>query len=206
MAIKKKKDATSYTELPANIDTLALKAFTEQFLAKRYDDEFKTTKEEMFKQLDESSLEITVGEGLKTKYGSITIMDTNRKKVDNDKIIELVKAGKLTIEQVLACVSTYNNEELEKSISTKVFEKVATVTTTRSTTMKANAEFKAKCESQFSSKAEPLDIHEELEIVERKAKKEVKKEEIKLSSRDKLKAAMKEEKSVDDELDDILNS
>ncbi len=209
MAIKKKKESGSYTELPANIDALALKAFSEQFLKTRYEDEFKATKEDLFKAIETSDMEITVGEGLKCKYGSIIISDTTRKKVDNDKLIELIHAGKVTLEQVLACVSTYNNEELEKSISSKVFEKISTSNVTRSTTLKANAEFKAKCDAQFTSKVTaPIDVHEELERTEIK----VKEEKVKLSSREKLKQAMakKDEpmdfESVDDELDAILKS
>lgn len=207
MAIKKKAVAASAVELPRNIDQLSLKAFTEQFLTKKYEDTFKETKGELLAAIEVSDLELTMGESFKTKYGTILINETTRKKVDNDKLIDLVMSKKISIEQVLACVSTFNNEELEKTLSTPVFNKIVTPSTTQSTTLKANAEFKKKCEEEFElGGIVPVDVPRELSKMKdeiKEVKKEVKE---KLSSRDKLKKAISKVKDVEDDLDSILNS
>lgn len=202
MAIKKKTVSTA-NELPENIDQLSLKAFTEQYLKTRYEECFKETKVELFAAIESSDLELTIGESFKTKYGTILISETKRKKVDNDKLIDLINKGKISIEQVLACVSTFKNEELEKTLSTPIFEKVSTFEITQSTVMKSNAEFKAQCETQFNAieidaKPKSPPPPHPMAPVE------------KVSSKDKLKKAMAKTKKVevdaDDELDSILNS
>ena len=88
-----------------------------------------------------------------------------------DAISKMVEDGDISIEQILACISGFNAENLEKSISSAIFVKVATSKVTESLTFRAHGDFKAKCESEFVGpvssikeleKASSVDIKKEL--------------------------------------------
>jgi hypothetical protein len=154
VAIKKKTEPTAVPKLPAKIDDLLQKAFTEQFLCNKYEEMFKETKSDVLTEIESSTdIEITQGEGFKTPYGSIILSERTNYKYDKDKLAALVDSGALTVDQLLQCVSTFKAEDLQKTLSTAVFETVVTPSTTETFTFKATSDFKSKCEADFSGYA-----------------------------------------------------
>jgi len=156
MAIKKKGEVT---EIPDALDDLALKGFTFQQLEAGYKARFGEVKTEVEAYLKSTTeIEVTEGEGIKTPYGSINYSSgAERYEYDHDKILELVKKGKLTLEQVLLNVSSYKRDEFEKSISTAVFKTVATLNKSKeSLTFKATPEFKEKIADELDKMDAPV--------------------------------------------------
>jgi hypothetical protein len=152
MAIKKKTDEKP-DQLPPELERLLKRGFTEQFLRDKYDAIFKETKAETLGYIEGSEeVEITIGKSLKSPFGSIILSEPVRCSIDKDKVIEMIEAGIVSVAQVLSCVSTWKNDELEKTLSSSVFNEVATKTTSQTFTFKATPEFKEKCESEFSKK------------------------------------------------------
>jgi len=201
MAIKKKEEL-SKPQIPAKLQALVTKAFGEQFLKTKFEDKFKETKGEIEGYLSSNSdgFDIEAGKSVKCDEGSFYYTETNRVSIDKDKLIDMVTAGEINIAQVLACVSTFKNEELEKAISSAKFKEIAKTTTSNSLTMKANAEFKAQMEADFEGEGS---FKTPAPVVE------VKKEEPKLLDTSKLKkkkpvAKKVESEDVDDDLDSIL--
>jgi len=211
MAIKGKKDKAA-PELPAELDDLCLRGFTFQQLCDAYEEKFKTVKgkvETYLKTTDD--FEVTEGEGFKTPYGSIIYMGRSTNKYDNDAIIELIKSKKVSLEQVLSCVTGYKADELEKTLSSAVFETVCTKTETKSLTFRASSEFKEKVRSELDAESPTIaPIVEALDEVKPASAKPAKKE----SAADKAKAAKAAlaskaakkgaKKSATDDLDAIL--
>jgi hypothetical protein len=221
MAIKKKTDKQS-VELPAEFDSLVLKAFTEQFLSAKYDDLFKESKAEVLGYIEKSDdIEITEGEGFKTEYGSIILSSRSNYKYDKDKLAELVNDGTITVDQLLQCVSTFKAEELEKTLSTTVFNSVAEKSASQTFTFKATGDFKAKCEENFSESAPKPKAAPKKSAIAKEEKEIRKLEKEGLTTSDaqgvveakllkakaaaaKAKAKSAKSKSADDDLDAIL--
>lgn len=203
MAIKKKEEKTPI-QIPENIDKLLLKGFTEQFLRDKYGDMFDDTKKEVLSLIkDSEELEITQGEGFKCNQGSIIISERTSYKYDKDAIAELVENGTVTVQQLLECVSTFKNEDLIKTLSQKVFDKLATKNVSETFTFKATPDFKQKCEDQFSdSEVEKKEV--EPETKPEKPKKTEKVSKAKEVAANAL-AAKLNPKSIDDDIDAILN-
>lgn len=197
MAIKK-KDEVSAPQLPAKLSGLLTKAFGEQFLSDKFEKNFKATKVEIEDYLKTGDFDIETGKAVKCEEGSFYYTERNTVTVDKDALIDLVESGKISLAQVLACVSTFKNEELEKAISTSKFKEISTVKTSASLTLKGNAEYKAKMEADFEGGfSAPIEV------------KEDKKEEPALLDTSKLKKAKAKKKveiteDVDDDLDSIL--
>ena len=160
MAIKKKTDVKDVAALPAAFDQMLKIGFTQQFLSARYDDQFKDTKKEVLAYIAKSDeIEITQGEGFKCPYGSIILSERSSYDYDKENLAALVESGKLTVEQLLGCVSTFKAEDMIKTLSQKVFDTVATKKSTDTFTFKATSDFKAKCESEFAH--DGLDVTDE---------------------------------------------
>lgn len=222
MAIKKKESKPSTNVLPGDLDTLVHRAFTEQFMSSKYDDLFKGSKAEVLQYIEKSDdIEITQGEGFKTEYGSIILSERKNISIDKDKLAELVSDGTISVEQLLACVSTFKNEDLEKTLSTGTFNDIATKSASQTFTFKATGDFKAQCELEFDGG--PVVPAGETAKVREAAKQELKsipskpspsrvKEIVKeaaqtLSASEKAKAAVAKAKSkgsATDDLDAIL--
>jgi hypothetical protein len=199
MAIKKKEERSQFN-LPAKLQNLVTKAFGEQFLKDKFEKKFKDTKADMEAYLssNEDGFDIEAGKSVKCEEGSFYYTERNTISVDKDALIDLVESGKISLAQVLACVSTFKNEELEKAISTSKFKEISSVKTSASLTLKANAEYKAKMEADFEG-GFSTPIEEE--------KKEEKEESLLDTSKlkSKKKAIKKVEvEDVDDDLDSIL--
>lgn len=154
MAIKAKSAKSDVTQLPAEIEDLVKKGFTEQQMSSYYEDQFKATKTEALDLIKKSEdITIEVGTALKTEYGSINLVERETKVIDKDKLISLVDAGKISIVEVLSCVSTFKNEDLEKALGTSTFKTLATVNVGQSFTWKISPDYKAECESVISGAA-----------------------------------------------------
>jgi len=218
MAIKKKEDKASTRVLPGDFDELLFKAFTEQFLSSKYDDLFKDTKADVLKYIEKTDeFEINEGEGFKTEYGSIILSSRRNISVDKSKLAKMVEDGALTVDQLLACVSTFKNEDLEKTVSTTKFQEISTVNTSQTFTFKGTTDFKASCDAQFSSAAPFVSVKAPSPKVSAppapaKAKAIVKEAAASLermSVADKAKASVSKKNqkaSPDSDLDAILNS
>lgn len=195
MAIKA-KGTVAEIQLPEELNELLKKGFTEQQLKSHYEDMFKETKEIALK-LVEASSEVTleVGTALKSKFGSINIVETNRPSIDKDKLIELVESGKVSIVDVLQCVSTFKNDDLEKAISTKLFSEIATDNVGKSFTWKISPEFKRECEEIMGEG--PLVIVEKAKPIVAKAVVKPVVEKPK-TAKEKVQAASAKLKSLDD--------
>jgi hypothetical protein len=196
MAIKSKEEK-SVPQIPSKLQGLLTKAFGEQFLSDKFDKKFKETKVEIEDFLKAGEFDITKGTATPCAEGTFNYVERNTVTVDKDALIEMVESGAVSLAQVLACVSTFKNEELEKAISTSKFKEISSVKTTASLTLKGSAEYKAKMEADFEG---GFSLPEE--------KTEVK-EEPKLLDTSKLKAKKKavkkvEAENVDDDLDSIL--
>lgn len=154
MAIKAKSAKSDVTQLPAEIEDLVKKGFTEQQMSSYYEDQFKATKTEALDLIKKSEdITIEVGTALKTDYGSINLVERETKVIDKDKLIALVDAGKISIVEVLSCVSTFKNEDLEKALGTSTFKTLATVNVGQSFTWKISPDYKSECESVISGAA-----------------------------------------------------
>lgn len=211
MAIKKREDKKTSNVLPGDLDNMVHKAFTEQFLSSKYEELFKDSKAEVLKYIESSDeIEITQGEGFKTEYGSIILSQRTTCKIDKDKLAQLVADGELTVDQLLACVSTFKNEDLEKTLSSSVFNDLAEKSSSDTFTWKATTDFKAECAAQFDKTGAAAMI--ELKDIPAPAPKaapkiEAKPEAKKLSVADKAKAAkarVSTKAKPDDDLDAIL--
>lgn len=213
MAIKKKEDKASARVLPGDFDELLHKAFTEQFLSSKYEELFKDTKAEVLtyiKATDE--FEVNEGEGFKTEYGSIILSKRKNISVDKSKLAQLVEDGVLTVDQLIGCVSTFKNEDLEKTISSLKFKDISTMNTSETFTFKGTTDFKASCDAQFSSAAPTATAKAPAKELA-PAKAEVIVEEAapspKMSIAEKAKAAVSKKVQIanpDADLDAILNS
>jgi len=195
MAIKKKDEVVA-PQLPAKLGSLLTKAFGEQFLAKKFEDNFKETKGDIEEFLLKEDFDITVGKSTTCPEGAFNYIERRTLAVDKDKLIGLIESKKVTLAQVLACVSTFKNEDLEKAISTVEFAKLATESTSKSLQLRANAAYKSKMEDDFAGgfkeeKIEEIEEIEEIEVLD-----------VKKISKKKSKKVV----DVDDELDSILNS
>lgn len=147
MAIKAKSAKSDLTELPANIEDLIKKGFTEQQMSSYYEDEFKATKAEALNLIEKSSaITIEVGTALKTEFGSINLVERETKSIDKNKLIELYESGKISIVEVLSCVSTFKNDDLEKAMGSALFKTVATISVGQSFTWKISPDYKKECE------------------------------------------------------------
>ena len=202
MAIKP-KNTKEEASLPQDLDNLCQKGFTFQQLAAAYEDAFKAVKgdvEEYLKTSDE--VDVTEGEGVKTPYGSIIYMGRSFYKYDNDAIINLVKKGKVSIEQILSCVSGFKAEELEKTLSSGVFETVATKSETKSLTFRASNEFKDQVRSTvdtgFAEEPAPK------KPAPKAAPKESPAEKARAAKAKLAGKAAKKSKGADEDLDEIL--
>lgn len=198
MAIKKKGEVAA-PQLPAKLGSLLTKAFGEQFLAKKFEDNFKETKSDIEGFLVTEDFDITVGKSTICPEGAFNYVERKTLVVDKDKLIELIESKKVTLAQVLACVSTFKNEDLEKAISTVEFAKIATESTSKSLQLRANAAYKSKMEEDFAGGFKEEKI-EEIELLE---VEEIEVLDVKKISKKKSKKVVA---SVDDELDSILNS
>jgi hypothetical protein len=171
MAIKKKTDETATASLPPKLDRLLRKGFTEQFLSAKYEDEFKATKAEAKLFIEGSEdVELTIGTSLKSPYGSIVVSERTNISIDKDALIAMVEAGEIEVAQILSCVSTFKNEELEKTLSSAVFAKVASKSNSETFTWKATSDFKAKCAEEYDAGTEVNVAIEVLKTLDEKPK------------------------------------
>ena len=201
MAIRKKDEVKATAQLPAKLQSLATKAFGEQFLQKKFEDHFKATKSEIEEYLETNSdgFSIDTGKATACEEGTFNYIERTTITVDKDKLIEMVANKEISLAQILACVSTFKNEDLEKAITTSRFKEITTSKTSASLTLKANREYKAKMEAEFNEggfkeekvESKVLEIDDEEVIDVKKLKK---------------KPAKKVSASVDDDLESILNS
>lgn len=159
MAIKREKKAES-NSLPEKLSKLLEKGFTEQFMSARFEELFKETKTEVVEYLEnnEDGFDADLGKGFKCDQGTVIYTSRSTISVDKDKLIELVKSGRVSLEQVLATVSTFKNEDLEKTLSTPVFKEISTSKSSESLTFRGSAEFKAKLDEEFGSKPAPAPL------------------------------------------------
>lgn len=197
MAIKKKGEVAA-PQLPAKLGSLLTKAFGEQFLQKKFDDNFKETKGEIEAFLVAEDFDITIGKSTTCPEGAFNYIERKTIAVDKDKLIDLITSKKVTLAQVLACVSTFKNEDLEKAISTPEFAKITSESTSKSLQLRANAAYKSKMEDEFAGGFKDVAV-EEIELLE------VEETEV-LDVKKITKKKSKKVVDVDDELDSILNS
>lgn len=155
MAIKAKEVKSGFTVLPAQISELVKKGFTEQQMSSIYEDKFKDTKAQALKLIEESDqVTLTVGEAIKTEYGSINLIETDRKSIDKDKLIKMVEDGEISIVDVLSCVSTFKNDDLEKTLGKRLFDTVATSSISKSFTWKISPDYKKECQDVMGDDVE----------------------------------------------------
>ena len=198
MAIKKKDEIRQ--SLPSQLQGFLTKAFGEQFLKTKFEDMFKATKSDIESYLkdNDDGFDIEAGKSVKSEEGMFYYTESDRYAIDKDALIEMIEAGEVTLAQVLTCVSTFKNDELEKAISSKNFAIISKKSVTKSLTLKANAEYKAKLEEDFNDDsfgAAMKEIEEEPKLLDTSKLKKKKVEK---------KVSKKKVESVDDDLDSIL--
>lgn len=161
MAIRRTKEKES-TNLPDRLAKLLEKGFTEQFMSSKFEELFKETKKDVVGYLEsnEDGFDADLGKGFKCEQGTVIYTSRTNVSVDKDKLVQLVEEGKLSVGQLIACISTFKNEDLEKSLSTPVFNEVAKKSSSESLTFRGSAEFKAEMEEKLGApvvpKAEPV--------------------------------------------------
>lgn len=214
MAIKDKKKQSEFAELPPELDSLVRRGFTEQFMSDKFERLFKETKEEVLAKIEKSDeVELTKSTALKTKYGSINLIEINKKTIDKDALFEHLAT--LPKDKILAllvnAVSTFNNDNLEKELSREVFEKIATVSTFDQFKFTATSDFKAQCEAEFSGDKPAAPVAKEVKVkVDKKQVAKAAEENAAISkakaaaAKAKAAALKKPKKSADDDLDAIL--
>lgn len=151
MAIK--RTPKSEINIPAKLDKLLERGFTEQFMSSKFEELFKGTKKLVLAYIDKNDDDFNIGvgkgEGVSCDYGKIGYRATNYVSVDHDKLLALVKAGTITVDQLVECVSKFDNDSLEKTITTAKFKEITTVKTTESLCFTGSAEFKAEMEAKM---------------------------------------------------------
>lgn len=217
MAIREKKNQSEFTELPNELDQLVRKGFTEQFMSGKFEELFKETKAEVLALIEKSDeIELTKSTSLKTKYGSINLVEINKKTIDKDALFEHLQT--LPKEKILAllanAVSTFNNDNLEKELSREVFEKIATVNSFDQFKFTATSDFKAQCEAEFAGTtpaptpkvaAKEMKVKVDKKQVEDAAKENAAKKAKEAAAKAKaLSSKKKPAKTADDDLDAIL--
>jgi hypothetical protein len=226
MAIKRKENQGT-SALPEKLEGLLLKGFSFQAIRDNYEDAFKAVKSEVVQYLEKNDdgFDADLGKGFKCDQGTVIYQARANWNFDKDKIIELVKTGKMTIE-TLVNLASFNAEKLKTAIGEPTFNAIATNAPTESLTFRGSSEFKAECAEKFSGLVPIVEPSEEEEMKPKieKAMKRAEKEGIPASKAKELIAARLEEKSslakakaaaalakskvksADQDLDDILKS
>jgi len=174
MAFKKKTAKSQYCS-DVRINEIARKAFRAQVVSKYYEEEFKTAKGEFYEYVNTSpdAPEITpgAGNGLKIEdHGSISFSAPSL--LQNKDTVQLllakVKAGEISVDDLAACVSTVNKENVEKVLSP---EDVASVTKPDChedgspivvITFRPSSAYKQDLQNRLSNPAATLDVNEKL--------------------------------------------
>lgn len=204
MAIRRKTEVEK-SQLPPKLSDLLLKGFTEQFMKDKFEAMFKETKGKVVTYLETNTdgFNADLGKGFKCDQGTVIYQSRSTYTYDIDKITDLVKSGKVSLDQVLACVSGFNAENLEKTLSTPTFNEVAEKKSTESLTFRGSSEFKAECEKEFVGpvasikeleKELTVDVKKELSAAVPTAAEKAKAAKAKASSK----------KSAEDDIDAIL--
>ena len=138
-------------EVTPQLSEILAKAFSAQFIQKKFEEKFKEAKTEIddYVKNNTDGFFVTPGEATVCADGKFTFSERATIKVDTSALLKMINRKEITIAQVLECVSTFKNDELEKSISTKNFDKVHSKSVTSVMTMTANAEFKARMSADF---------------------------------------------------------
>lgn len=206
MAIRRSKEKETIN-LPAKLESMLEKGFTEQFMASKFEELFKATKSDVkaYLEKNEDGFEVDLGKGFKCEQGTVIVTSRGNVQIDRDKLVELVESGKLSVGQLVACISTFKNEDLEKSLSTSVFDSIATRSNTESLTFRASAEYKAQMEEKMGlPTSTPIKLEEDLKP---EAKPEAAKPAPKAALAAAKAAAAKAKaktKTAESDLDDIL--
>ena len=226
MAIKRKTDVGT-NALPKKLEGLLLKGFSFQAIRDNYEDAFKAVKGDVVSYLNSNpdGFDADLGKGFKCDQGTVIYQARANWNFDKDKIIELVKSGKITME-TLVNLASFNAEKLKTAIGEPTFNSLATNAPTESLTFRGSSEFKAECAEKFSSlmpeapvapvkSPTPVtdSIKRELEAIEPKVEPKKAAPVAKASKSDSLAkakaaslAAKAKLKSADQDLDDILDS
>ena len=196
MAIKRKA-TTETQEFNDEFNSSVKKAFTMQQLESIYKEEFKGSKAELLKYLEENEdgVEITAGAGggIKHELGSISFQTRKTPVVDVDVLLEYVTAKKLTLETLLN-ICKPKASDLEKILSKGDFAACISETKeTESLVLKATSSFKEEIRAEFG-------------VVEEEPKKKVAKKVAKKKVAKKVVKKAKSEVATDSEIDDILNA
>ena len=204
MAIKS-KETKIQVSIPAQLDDLAQKGFTFQQLSSIYEEKFKETKGDLEDYLSKTKeIEVTDGKSIDTPYGKICYQGNARPSYEynTDKLVALIERGDVTLDQILACVSSFKTEDLQKTIGKK-FDEVATLKPSKpSIRFTATPEFKSEMKEKFG---ETLDgvatIAKEVKTIESKKPDS---EKVKKAIATAKKLVKKAKKDVNAELEDIL--
>jgi hypothetical protein len=210
MPVKPKKQSKAdERELPKKLDGTLEAAFTCSVLEKKLKDDGKVLRDQIKTYLkdNEDGFDITQNESFKTEYGSVRLEEYNSKvEIDKDKLIELVEAGKITIETLIHQASF--KAELKQAVGEKVYDDLTTIIKGEKLVLKANSEFKSKIATSFDGLTDQVTPLPETPVP--KVNPKVKPTTAK-NSRDKIaalkknkKKKKKKKKSTDDDLDSIL--
>lgn len=208
MAINREKEKSG-TGLPSRLADMLLRGFTFQALRDQYDSAFTDTKGEVkgYLEKNDDDFNVDMGKGFKCDQGSVCYKSTTRYDIDKDKLTELVKSGKVTIETIMS-IANFGADNLKKALGEAAFSTLATPKTSESLAFTATPDFKASVADKFGGMTdpEPVDVKKELKAIPEEAKPEKKESakdsvaRIKAASKGKAKAT----KEADDELDAIL--
>lgn len=127
----KKKTATDGFCSNVTINRLANEAAEATTIAKFYEEKYKALKGDLdtYLRYDENAPEVVIGSDGTIRVqdvGTITFTSPRRLQQDAAKSLLLarVKAGTLTVDDLVACVSTFSVSETEKVLSSEELESV----------------------------------------------------------------------------------
>ena len=176
MAIKLKKEQEK-NSLPAKLSSLLLQGFSFQQISAKYEEAFKSTKEEIegYLESNDDGFDLTE-KTFKCDQGSVTYVERTSYDYDKDAIIEMVNSGKVTLETLIGLAS-FPAEKLKVALGETNFKAVATEKSSTYLTLKASAEFKEECDRKFADilpKKESEPSEPEVEVKKKAPTKEVK--------------------------------
>lgn len=138
--------------IPATLENLLMQGFTFQAVREKYGDAFDEIKVKVTNYLEHNTdgFEVDMGKGFKCEQGTVIYAARNTWEMNKDKLVTLVRDGKVTIETLINLAS-FNAEKLKAAIGDADFEKIATNKQTEYLTFKANPEFKESVSEKFSN-------------------------------------------------------
>lgn len=197
MAIKKRTQDDKRM-VPNHMRQKAELAFTCQQFADLSKKQYEVQRDELMAELNAEGFEIAIGEAIHCDQGKISITETNSYTVDKDKLIDMVKSGKMTLETLIH-MANIPVTPLKTALSESDYKDIVSVSQTPSMRLTADASFKEKVAENFV----------QIFSVEPKAEKAVEKpkadkpEKVVKPKAEKPKA-VKKEKSAEEELAEIL--